>query len=87
MAAAAAAHAEEAAAGGAGSNGSNAGGGACMGGAVAPPGQDIFFFDYGVVAFWGLEAHQEASILKTLARAVQQGPLEEPDVDEVKGVG
>lgn len=73
---------DEAAAGGAGSNGSNAGGGGCMGGAVAPPGQDIFFFEYGVVAFWGLEAQHEAAILKTLARAVQQGPLEEPDVDE-----
>ncbi|GLC65501.1 sporulation protein rmd1 [Pleodorina starrii] len=47
--------------------------------AVGPP--DVFFFDYGVVAFWGLQQQQEAEILRSLVRAVESRPLERYDVD------
>ncbi|KAF6262180.1 hypothetical protein COO60DRAFT_1699457 [Scenedesmus sp. NREL 46B-D3] len=31
------------------------------------PGGDLFFFDYGVVACWGLDSAQEAAVMRTLA--------------------
>ncbi|KAG2497298.1 hypothetical protein HYH03_004881 [Edaphochlamys debaryana] len=48
--------------------------------AVGAP--DVFFFEYGVVAFWGMQQSQEASILRSLAKAVEQGPLPRYDMDE-----
>ncbi|KXZ47725.1 hypothetical protein GPECTOR_33g607 [Gonium pectorale] len=48
--------------------------------AVGPP--DVFFFEYGVVAFWGMQQHQEALILRSLARVVERGPLARPEKDE-----
>ncbi|GLI71318.1 hypothetical protein VaNZ11_016477 [Volvox africanus] len=49
--------------------------------AVGPP--DVFFFDYGVVAFWGLQQQQqEAAILRSVARAAERGPLARYDMDE-----
>ncbi|GIL92541.1 hypothetical protein Vretimale_18957 [Volvox reticuliferus] len=59
---------------------STSGIGTSGGSAVGPP--DVFFFDYGVVAFWGLQQQQEAAILRSLARAAERGPLARYDMDE-----
>ncbi|KAG2443260.1 hypothetical protein HYH02_009333 [Chlamydomonas schloesseri] len=54
----------------------------------APPddlgavGADVFFFEYGVVAFWGLQQQQETSILRTLAVAAERSPLSRYERDE-----
>lgn len=47
------------------------------------PGGDIFFFDYGVVACWGLTKSQEMTIVRGLARQCHVQPL--PD-KEVRGL-
>ncbi|KAG2443418.1 hypothetical protein HXX76_001776 [Chlamydomonas incerta] len=54
----------------------------------APPddmggvGSDVFFFEYGVVAFWGLQQQQETSILRTLAVSAERSPLARYERDE-----
>ncbi len=41
------------------------------------PGGDCFFFDYGVVACWGMTKSQEMTIVRGIARQVQNQPLPE----------
>ncbi|PNW74201.1 hypothetical protein CHLRE_13g589250v5 [Chlamydomonas reinhardtii] len=43
---------------------------------------DVFFFEYGVVAFWGLQQQQETSILRTLAVSAERSPLSRYERDE-----
>jgi hypothetical protein len=35
------------------------------------PGQDIFFFDYGVVACWGMTKNQERTVVRGIAAQVR----------------
>jgi len=48
------------------------------------PGGDIFFFDYGVVACWGMTKSQEMTVVRGIARQVQVQPLPDnkPELDE-----
>ncbi len=39
------------------------------------PGGDVFFFDYGVVACWGMTKSQEMTIVRGIARQCQIQPL------------
>lgn len=45
------------------------------------PGGDLFFFDYGVVACWGLEGSQEQAVISTLARSAAIQPVEPDEVE------
>mmetsp|Transcript_22848 Transcript_22848/g.58202 ORF Transcript_22848/g.58202 Transcript_22848/m.58202 type:complete len:461 (-) Transcript_22848:496-1878(-) len=45
------------------------------------PGGDIFFFDYGVVACWGLTKSQEMTIVRGLARQCHVQPLPDREVE------
>lgn len=47
------------------------------------PGGDVFFFDYGVVACWGMIKAQEMTLVRGLARqcAVQPLPDKEMEID------
>ncbi|KAL6757794.1 hypothetical protein V8C86DRAFT_2613487 [Haematococcus lacustris] len=45
------------------------------------PGGDCFFFDYGVVACWGMTKSQEMTIVRGIARQCQQQPLPDRDVE------
>ncbi len=49
------------------------------------PGGDLFFFDYGVVACWGLDGPQEAAVMRTLAKQAANSPVDAADmvVDQV----
>ncbi|KAI8464476.1 MAG: hypothetical protein J3K34DRAFT_440276 [Monoraphidium minutum] len=46
------------------------------------PGADVYLFDYGVIAIWGLDAQQEASIIKHIAPYAQSQAIE-PDEMEI----
>ncbi|WIA12464.1 hypothetical protein OEZ86_003424 [Tetradesmus obliquus] len=48
------------------------------------PGGDLFFFDYGVVACWGLDSAQEAAVMRTIAHQAANQPVdsEELEVDQ-----
>lgn len=48
------------------------------------PGADVYFFDYGVVCCWGLDATQETSIIQNIARHAQGSTIEadEMEVDQ-----
>lgn len=48
------------------------------------PGGDIFFFDYGVVACWGLTESQEKTIVHGIARQVVIQPLPDNEVESDK---
>ncbi|KAF8071355.1 RMD1 [Scenedesmus sp. PABB004] len=45
------------------------------------PGGDLFFFDYGVVACWGLDSGQEAAVVASLAAAAAHQPVPPEDVE------
>ena len=51
------------------------------------PGGDVFIFDYGVLACWGLDKNQEQVLVRTLARPAADMPfaLSQMEVDEVGG--
>ncbi|GIL66175.1 hypothetical protein Vafri_19780 [Volvox africanus] len=53
-------------------------------GADIQPGGDVFFFDYGVVACWGMTKAQEMTIVRGIATQCMEQPLEEQwtEVDE-----
>ncbi|EFJ46435.1 hypothetical protein VOLCADRAFT_93224 [Volvox carteri f. nagariensis] len=53
-------------------------------GADTQPGGDVFFFDYGVVACWGMTKAQEMTIVRGIATQCMKDPLEEQwtEVDE-----
>ena len=42
---------------------------------------DCFFFEYGVVCFWGLSAKLEQEILNSIAKKAQQEPLPPREVE------
>jgi uncharacterized Rmd1/YagE family protein len=43
---------------------------------------DAFFFDYGVVCFWGLSLRQEQDILGSVAKKAQEQPLPPREVEK-----
>eukprot|EP00878_Enallax_costatus_P036531 GHUV01041031.1.p1 GENE.GHUV01041031.1~~GHUV01041031.1.p1 ORF type:complete len:187 (+),score=37.24 GHUV01041031.1:1601-2161(+) len=45
------------------------------------PGGDLFFFDYGVVACWGLDSAQETTVMRTLARQAANQPVNIGDME------
>jgi len=45
------------------------------------PGADVFFFDYGVVACWGMTKSQEMTLVKGIARQAQCQPLPDSEVE------
>ncbi|KAG2435195.1 hypothetical protein HXX76_007278 [Chlamydomonas incerta] len=53
-------------------------------GAEGQPGGDVFFFDYGVVATWGMTKAQEMTIVRGIATQCMETPLPEQwtEVDE-----
>ncbi|KAG2487156.1 hypothetical protein HYH03_014268 [Edaphochlamys debaryana] len=53
-------------------------------GSEAQPGGDVFFFDYGVVACWGMTKTQEMTIVRGIAHQCMETPLPEQwiEVDE-----
>lgn len=52
-----------------------------MHGTDGNPGQDIFFFDYGVVACWGMAKNQERTVVRGIAAQVQEHPLPENEME------
>ncbi|MEW5309404.1 MAG: hypothetical protein WDW38_001295 [Sanguina aurantia] len=42
---------------------------------------DAFFFEYGVVALWGMAQSAEADVIAKIARGCERGPLPPEDVD------
>ncbi|KAG2432440.1 hypothetical protein HXX76_008786 [Chlamydomonas incerta] len=53
-------------------------------GGEGQPGGDVFFFDYGVVATWGMTKTQEMTIVRGIATQCMESPLPEQwiEVDE-----
>lgn len=51
------------------------------------PGGDLFFFDYGVVACWGLDSTQEAAVIRTIAQQASSQPVDAGDmeIDQASG--
>ena len=45
------------------------------------PGGDVFFFDYGLVACWGMSKAQEMTLVRGIARQCVVGPLEERAIE------
>ncbi|GAX81129.1 hypothetical protein CEUSTIGMA_g8563.t1 [Chlamydomonas eustigma] len=45
------------------------------------PGADLFFFDYGVVACWGMTKNQEWTVVRGIAAQVQVRPLVEKEIE------
>lgn len=45
------------------------------------PGGDVFFFDYGVVACWGLSKQQEAAVIRTYAKGASVNLVATADVE------
>eukprot|EP00887_Chlorella_sp_A99_P005398 scaffold1.g5398.t1 len=61
------------------------------GGLLAPPGAagagEVFYFDYGVVAFWGLSPQQEREVLRGVQKfLVDKLPQSEAEMDEFQFV-
>lgn len=48
------------------------------------PGGDVFFFDYGVVACWGLTESQEMTIVRGLASQCVEQPLPDKEIESDK---
>ncbi len=46
------------------------------------PGRDVFFFDYGVVACWGMDAQQERDVVRQLTVQCTVQPLPYKDVEQ-----
>ncbi|GAX76442.1 hypothetical protein CEUSTIGMA_g3887.t1 [Chlamydomonas eustigma] len=47
------------------------------------PGSDVFFFDYGVVACWGMTKNQELTVVNGIGAQVLEDPLEQGyEIDE-----
>lgn len=55
-------------------------------GTLDQPGGDVFFFDYGVIACWGLTELQEMGLIRSIGEQCQDQPLsvQEVEIDELQ---